>query len=154
MAELEKDTSSSPLFRKLDLRQFMVNQAPPRPHTTNFAHLTLVLERDTLPIFKFDDGVEVRIGRGVGLIRWNNLDLTPYDQPKNSVSRRHCRLYKNEAGYFVEDLASTNGTWLNGKRLVAKKPYPLRDKDHLLLGGVGMWVFLPRMQAEMPQNKS
>jgi predicted component of type VI protein secretion system len=42
------------------------------------------------------------------------------------VSRKHARLIAQQGGYLLEDLGSTNGTVVNGQRLVA--PY-------LLLGG-------------------
>ena len=33
------------------------------------------------------------------------------------VSRVHCMVSKNSQGVFVEDLASMNGTWVNGRRI-------------------------------------
>jgi pSer/pThr/pTyr-binding forkhead associated (FHA) protein len=33
------------------------------------------------------------------------------------VSRVHCRLTFNESGLGVEDLDSTNGTWVNGRKV-------------------------------------
>lgn len=38
----------------------------------------------------------------------------------NSVSRRHARVFRGKDGIWVEDLNSTNGTYLNGKRLKGK----------------------------------
>lgn len=35
------------------------------------------------------------------------------------VSARHGRLYRNAEGYYLEDLKSTNGTYVNGQRLSA-----------------------------------
>lgn len=34
----------------------------------------------------------------------------------DSVSRKHCRLWHENESWWVEDLGSTNGTWLNGVR--------------------------------------
>jgi len=50
------------------------------------------------------------------------------------VSREHARLYKKGRRWFVEDLGSTNGTFLNDERVLA--PAELRDGDLLSLGGV------------------
>lgn len=48
------------------------------------------------------------------------------------VSARHARLFVHDRRLLVEDLGSTNGTWLNGVRLLA--PTPLREGDLLRIG--------------------
>jgi predicted component of type VI protein secretion system len=48
------------------------------------------------------------------------------------VSRRHVRLYLDGGVYIVEDLGSTNGTFINGQRLTT--PVPLRSGDIIMLG--------------------
>ena len=49
------------------------------------------------------------------------------------ISRRHTRLFTSGGGrYMVEDLGSTNGTSVNGQRVVG--PYALNHNDVLTLG--------------------
>lgn len=48
------------------------------------------------------------------------------------VSRHHCRLTRTPAGYTMEDLGSTNGTFVNGQRLTAVRP--LMNGDMIGLG--------------------
>jgi len=48
------------------------------------------------------------------------------------VSRRHARLYSQLGSYIIEDLGSTNGTFVNGQRLLG--PYTLRHGDVIGLG--------------------
>lgn len=48
------------------------------------------------------------------------------------VSRRHARLVLQAGGYVLEDLGSTNGTSVNGQRLLG--PYTLRIGDVITLG--------------------
>lgn len=48
------------------------------------------------------------------------------------VSRRHCRIFKENQRYFVEDLNSTNGTFINNIRL--RKIQELKENDELILG--------------------
>ncbi len=50
------------------------------------------------------------------------------------VSRRHAHIRRDDFRYYVEDLGSTNGTWLNGARLAA--PTQLRDGDQIQIADV------------------
>jgi hypothetical protein len=47
------------------------------------------------------------------------------------ASRRHARLEHLEHGFFLSDLNSTNGTYINGKRAVGK--HPLFDQDQIII---------------------
>ena len=55
------------------------------------------------------------------------------------VSRRHTRLYLDAGVYVVEDLGSTNGTFINGQRLTT--PVPLRSGDLIMLGEAATLVY-------------
>ncbi|MBC8506694.1 MAG: FHA domain-containing protein [Anaerolineales bacterium] len=48
------------------------------------------------------------------------------------VSRRHTRMRLEPSGYVVEDLGSTNGTFVNGQRLTG--PHMLRPGERIQLG--------------------
>jgi hypothetical protein len=48
------------------------------------------------------------------------------------VSRHHMRLMRGQDGYTIEDLGSTNGTFVNGKRLTGATP--LKNGDMIGLG--------------------
>ena len=50
----------------------------------------------------------------VGRVQGNELML-----PKGNVSKRHARLLYRDGRFIVTDLNSTNGTYINGKRLAA-----------------------------------
>jgi pSer/pThr/pTyr-binding forkhead associated (FHA) protein len=63
------------------------------------------------------------------------LDLDFYD-PKGYLSRRHAVIMRNENGYFISDLGSENGSWLNGQRLTSRQPQPLRNGDEMQLAQV------------------
>jgi pSer/pThr/pTyr-binding forkhead associated (FHA) protein len=51
-----------------------------------------------------------------------------------SVSREHARLTLDGRHWSVEDLGSTNGTYLNGERVIARRE--LRDGDSLRVGEI------------------
>ncbi len=55
-----------------------------------------------------------------------------------SISRENTRIRQEGRQWFVEDLGSTNGTYLNGERVIG--PMKLRDGDSLKVGDV-MFLF-------------
>lgn len=48
-----------------------------------------------------------------------------------TISKRHFRLFRQGPGYFIEDLRSTNGTYLNGNPLT--QPQPLAEADEVVV---------------------
>jgi hypothetical protein len=50
------------------------------------------------------------------------------------VSRRHAVIARHGDGYTLEDLASANGTFVNGNRLGPEAPAPIRHGDELKFG--------------------
>jgi hypothetical protein len=68
------------------------------------------------------------------------LDLTPYDAHKHGVSRVHASIGYAGHTLTLTDLGSTNGTFINNQRLVARQPRILRDGDLLRLGSLVVQV--------------
>ncbi|MEX0687803.1 MAG: FHA domain-containing protein [Pirellulales bacterium] len=61
--------------------------------------------------------------------------------PTDSVSRRHCEFFLDEAGSVcLRDLGSTNGTTVNGTKLDATAVVPIRSGSVVKLGTVGFRV--------------
>jgi pSer/pThr/pTyr-binding forkhead associated (FHA) protein len=63
-----------------------------------------------------------------------DIDLTADLAMEFGVSREHACIYRRGNAIEVEDLASTNGTMLNGTRLSPYLSAPLKDGDQLQLG--------------------
>jgi pSer/pThr/pTyr-binding forkhead associated (FHA) protein len=100
------------------------------------AHATLVIERGRSAGKKFPlTEEESQIGRwdaDGGIFPEIDLDA---DDPEAKVSRRHARISRRDGEYFVEDLGSTNGTFINrGRRLLPGDRHPLRDGDEIIVG--------------------
>lgn len=88
-----------------------------------------IIEPDDLVGVAYDLGPELTVGRAPGC----SIVL---DQ--QYVSQVHCRLFMREDTLFVEDLGSTNGTWINGTR--AQGQLPARIGDKIQTGNVVMEV--------------
>jgi len=56
----------------------------------------------------------------------------------SQVSRRHCELFENEGRLIVRDLGSSNGTFVNGKRIGAQQV--LNPGDVITVGGVTLRI--------------
>ena len=57
----------------------------------------------------------------------------------SSVSRTHANIYIQEAGVFIEDAGSANGTYINEQKITEK--YKLSDQDMIRLGTVLLKYF-------------
>ncbi|MFQ5407394.1 MAG: protein kinase [Anaerolineales bacterium] len=105
--------------------------APPK------ARFTLVTEAGVRVSLTAD---EIIVGRSTPDDPGDELkvDISKLDAANPlTVSRRHCRLARDEAGgYRLEDLGSFNGTWVNGERLKEGEQRLLVDGDELHVGAV------------------
>ena len=50
-----------------------------------------------------------------------------------TVSRRHAVLFENHGSWYVDDLNSLNGTFLNGRKITAGQAAAVRDGDEIRL---------------------
>jgi serine/threonine protein kinase len=62
-----------------------------------------------------------------------DFDMTFYDEG-DYVSRRHARISKGRAGYFIADLGSSNGTTVNRQLLEPGRARMLRNGDRIKVG--------------------
>jgi hypothetical protein len=53
------------------------------------------------------------------------------------ISRRHCRLHEHDRKFYIEDLDSTTGTWVNGQRVLARR---LLGNEEIRLGSQVFFV--------------
>lgn len=65
-----------------------------------------------------------------------DLDLGPFGGSKAGVSRRHSRLLRQNDKWFVEDLDSTNHTYLNGLKLTPYQMAPVKNGDVIRCGQI------------------
>lgn len=99
-------------------------------------HLLFMLNNDTKGIQIDMPLVEgYVIGRSDEALNYiPDIDLASYDSREKGVSRRHAALVNYEGAAHIVDLASANGTYLNGKRLSPDQPYLLANFNEIRLG--------------------
>jgi len=64
------------------------------------------------------------------------VDLTPHGGEEGGVSRQHARIIVEGGSYFVEDLDSTNFTFVNKQKLASKTRQPVADGDEIRFGRI------------------
>jgi hypothetical protein len=101
----------------------------------------LVLNTGRLTDWIEEDVIQVgRLDRSAGV--FPEIDLENDGGHNAGVSRRHVRILRQPDGYYVEDLGSINGTFLNRRRLSPGAPAELKDGDELRLGNIVLRVVL------------
>jgi pSer/pThr/pTyr-binding forkhead associated (FHA) protein len=78
---------------------------------------------------------EVLVGRvKPGVSPQPDVDLVVHGGDLAGVSRQHARLVRGLEGWFVEDLHSTNGTFVNGVEALPGQRVRLRSGDYVRFG--------------------
>jgi pSer/pThr/pTyr-binding forkhead associated (FHA) protein len=86
----------------------------------------------------FYEGLEVAIDRSWVVIgRGRGADVTLAEP---TISRAHAAFGHDGGGFFVQDLGSTNGTFVNGTR---EKKASLKPGDEVQMGKLRLRVTLP-----------
>ncbi len=111
---------------------------------------TAILKETTLIVLRFENNQRVSLeqqsesvlGRSDERSKtYPDVDLTPYGALEKGVSRNHAAIRRNEDTVTITDLGSANGTFLNGRQLIANQPHVLRDGDEIRFGKLATHVF-------------
>ena len=94
---------------------------------TSIPNATLVVEKG-LP-----DAGPIPMGQGVSVFGKSPTVDVNVDSPY--ISRRHFQIRCQDDVFFITDLDSTNGTFLNGERLTSQQERRLRDQDLIGMAG-------------------
>ncbi len=73
---------------------------------------------------KFTIGRATRTGEATGADYEFGAEITP-------ISRLHARIEMKEGAYYLQDLGSSNGTFLNGNKIEPHKAYLIEDGDKI-----------------------
>ncbi len=81
----------------------------------------------------------------VGRVQGNELML-----PKGNVSKRHARLLYRDGRFILTDLNSTNGTYVNRRRIT--QATIVREGDRIYVGDFVLRIELPAADGEQPSE--
>lgn len=91
-------------------------------------YLKLINRKDTLP-FKVKEVYPLSANVVIGRKNENDIVIKdPY------ISNQHAQISLDEEAYFLEDLESANGTYLNGERIM--DAVKLRNGDRIKIGQI------------------
>ncbi|KUO76562.1 MAG: hypothetical protein APF81_16660 [Desulfosporosinus sp. BRH_c37] len=126
-----------------------VKKAAEKRTPASFAPYTKPVSNNTVPlsnptVFLSEAYLVVENGEQHEKVRLSNLPLIigrgktygTYTLSDQAISSSHASFENNNGQYVITDLSSTNGTKINGTRLVANKPYPINDGDIIQLGRI------------------
>ena len=93
------------------------------------------MDAQEVPLLMVQDGPlagrEFRLDReAITLGRGEECDFVV---PDRQISRVHLRVRREATGYFLEDLGSKNGTFVNGRQVQSGIPVLLQDGDEIQL---------------------
>lgn len=93
-------------------------QSPQATHIKEQSYMVVIIESQQEATVYPLEGMSITIGRSTA----NDIVIV---EPE--LSREHFRLTLMPQGYFVEDLGSTNGTFVNGEALNGQRPLYTND---------------------------
>jgi len=69
-----------------------------------------------------------------------DVDLTGLGGMEKGVSRKHAVIHRLGADFTVEDMGSTNGTYINKKKILPHTPQTIKPGDELRFGKLSLSV--------------
>src|SRR5690349_24351335 len=127
-----------------ELRQEVTRTLPPPPEGVALFLL------GTAEAVATRTDTEFILGRAGEVVSEPICDLTHLDAFAQGVSRRHALMRSTGSGYVLIDLNSSNGSWLNGQRLVPTKVYDLPSGSVIVLGRLKLVVVYLHAPAASP----
>jgi len=69
-----------------------------------------------------------------------DVDLTGLGGMEKGVSRKHAVIHRSGTDFTVEDMGSTNGTYINKKRIQPHAPQTIKPGDEVKFGKLSLSV--------------
>lgn len=117
-----------------------VPTTPPPLMLNTWATLHLLDTGQVLPLADRNEFTLGRISEGQPIMP--DVDLSPYQAYASGVSRLHAVIKREANRVLLMDLGSSNGTYVNGKRLSPNVEHLLANGDVVALGKLKVQVLL------------
>jgi hypothetical protein len=112
----------------------------PPPPANNWVTLHLLDTGQVLPLAERSEFTLGRISEGQPIMP--DIDLSPYQAYARGVSRLHAVLKREASRVFLMDLGSSNGTFVNGKRLSPHTDHAIANGDVVALGKLKIQILI------------
>jgi hypothetical protein len=127
-----------------------------KPVTQPEEEKNLKLDEKSPPVLIPSKGISIYLDEQTPIVTWfeeefylgrkiengdGGVDLIPYGAFLLGVSRQHAVIRATKTGYEIIDTDSTNGTWLNGERLIPNQAYPIASGETIRLGHLQLIVY-------------
>jgi len=123
-----------------DLKNRPVTMEPPSSPSNSWISLHLMDSGKILPLASRNEFTMGRLSEGQPIMP--DIDLTPYQAYASGVSRLHSVVKRDANRTIIMDLGSSNGTYLNGRRLNPHTEEELKHGDVIALGKLKIQVLL------------
>lgn len=123
-----------------DLKKRSAAMEPPSSPANSWISLHLMDSGKILPLASRNEFTMGRLSEGQPIMP--DIDLTPYQAYASGVSRLHAVVKRDANRTVIMDLGSSNGTYLNGRRLNPHMEEELRHGDVIALGKLKIQVLL------------
>ena len=123
-----------------DLKNRPANMEPPSSPANSWISLHLMDSGKILPLASRNEFTMGRLSEGQPIMP--DIDLTPYQAYASGVSRLHSVVKRDANRTIIMDLGSSNGTYLNGRRLNPHTEEELKHGDVIALGKLKIQVLL------------
>jgi pSer/pThr/pTyr-binding forkhead associated (FHA) protein len=106
---------------------------------TNSGEANLVLASSDGSTLELPAKDEVVVGREDPISDvFPDLDLTDLGGMDKGVSRKHAVIHRSGSDYTVEDMGSTNGTYINRKKIQPHAPQAIKPGDEVRFGKLAL----------------
>lgn len=102
--------------------------------------LYLIEAKQTLQLAGRSEFTLGRVAEGQPILP--DVDLSPFDAYAQGVSRLHAALKLNKNRVAIMDLGSSNGTRVNGQKIVPHVDYPISHNDQIALGKLRIQILI------------